>query len=127
MNKQRSLHGCAVSQYNGSPTVFVVGGLDENRNRLDTVEMFNIQGRKEWIIINSRLSIPLSGLQVVTSHSSKYYIYVIGGIEFGGNGYRTEIYGLNQILEWELVGNLAHKRYHHVSLNVRRNEIPDCN
>ena len=126
MKKVRFHHGCAVSQYNGSSTVFVVGGIDENYNRLDTVEMLNIQGRKEWIILNSMLPIPLEGLQVVTSRSSKYYIYVIGGIEIAGS-YRTEIYGLNQILEWELVGNLAHTRYHHVSLNVRRNEIPDCN
>ena len=124
MKTVRYSHGCAVSQYNGSPSVFVVGGLDENDDRLDTVEMLSLQGRKEWIILNSRLPRPLYAPQAVTSHSSKYFIYVIGG--YGSDGNRNEIYGLNQTHGWELVGNLARKRYHHVSLNLRRNEIPDC-
>ena len=124
MNKKRNLHGCAVSQYNGSPTVFVVGGLDENGNRLDTVEILNIQGRKEWIILNSRLPRPLYALQAVTSHSSKHIIYIIGGN--GNDDYRAEIYGLNRTLDWESVGNLSQKRSGHVSLNVEQNEIPNC-
>ena len=123
MKTIRSGHGCAVSEYNGSPTVFVVGGVGGN-NRLDTVEMLNIQRKKEWIILNSRLPHPLYRLQAVTSHSSKYFVYVIGGSGNGGN--RNEIYGLNRTLGWEQVGNLAHKRDSHVSLNLRRNEIPDC-
>ena len=124
MKKKRHSHGCAVSQYNGSPTVFVAGGIGENGIRLDTVEVLNIQGRKEWIILNSSLPHPLFSLQAVTSHSSKYFIYVIGGYGNGGN--RNEIYGLNRTLGWELVGNLANSRHGHVSLNVRKNEIPEC-
>ena len=124
MKTKRYGHGCAVSHYNGSPTVFVVGGRDEEGSYLGTVEMLNIQGRKEWIVLNSRLPHHLSGLQVVSSHSSKYFIYAIGG--YGHGNYRAEIYGLNKALGWELVGNLAQKRSYHVSLNVRRNEIPDC-
>ena len=100
-------------------------GLDENSVRLDTVEMLHIQGKKEWITLNSRLPYPLYGFQVVTSHSSKYYLYLVSGRR-NGNDYRTEIYGLNRTLVWEMVGNLAQKRYCHVSLNVRKNEIPDC-
>ena len=124
MNGVRYDHGCAVSQYNGSPTVFVVGGRDEWGSYLDTVEMLNIQERKEWIVLNSRLPRPVVSLQVVTSHSSKYFIYTIGG--HGNGDDRTEIYGLNQTFDWELVGNLAQKCYSHVSLNVEQNEIPDC-
>ena len=125
MKKTRYHHGCAVSQYSGSPTVFVVGGWDENNNILDTVEILNIQGRKEWIILNSRLPRPLHFLQVVPSHSSNFLVYAIGGQDENLVP-RTEIYGLNLTDDWELVGNLAQKRAGLVSLNIVQNEISDC-
>ena len=43
MNEARSYHGCATASYKGAVHVFVVGGRNENYDRLDSMEVFNVK------------------------------------------------------------------------------------
>ena len=124
MNKSRRLHGCATASYKGSVHVFVVGGW--NGNKLDSMEVFNVK-EERWIddFRNSKLPVPLSGLQVVRANSPNFLVYAVGGQDFNYKTVST-IYGLNNKKQWEKIGDLNTKRYSHATVNVGSNEIQGC-
>ena len=67
-----------MSSYDGSDSIFVVGGQDENFQSLNTMEIYNMKKNK-WILQTSKLPFPLKGMQVIHAYSPEYHIYMAGG------------------------------------------------
>jgi len=123
MKQARAQHGCAVANFKGTLTAFVVGGYNDNDHYLDSVEVFNLKGY-EWKTLQSKLPFPLSSLQVVTARSLKYHIYAVGG--YTKHRPVATIYGLNTSVEWEHVDDLKHARSAHSTINMQLKDIPGC-
>ena len=122
MKQARATHGCAVANFKGSLTAFVVGGYNGDDN-LDSVEVLDLKD-DEWKTLQSKLPFPLTSLQVVTARSLKYHIYAVGG--YGKQGHVATIYGLNTSVEWEHVDDLKHARLMHSTINMQLKDIPGC-
>ena len=123
MKQARSNHGCAVANFKGTLTAFVVGGYNGNDN-LDSVEVLDLKD-DEWKTLQSKLPFPLRDLQVVTARVLKYHIYAVGGYSME-KGRVATIYGLNTSEEWEHVDDLKHARSRHSTINMQLKDIPGC-
>ena len=124
MNEKREGHGCVMSTYNGSDSVFVVGGRKGvgGNDDLNTMEIYNSK-QKKWVLQTSKLPFPLEGLQVIHATFPGYHVYVAGG-DRRRLGTTSAIYGFTTNNEWKMIGNLTFKRYRHVSLNIPLEHIP---
>ena len=123
MNQARRAHGCTVSSFKESLTVFVAGGYDVDDNDLDSVEVLNLKDGG-WKRMSSKLPFPLYSLKVVPARTLKYYVYAVGGT--GNRGRVATIYGLNTSEEWEHVDDLKHARSEHSTINMQLKDIPGC-
>ena len=122
MNEVRRLHGCATASYKGVAHVFVVGGY--NGNKLDSMEVFNVKD-KRWIddFRSTKLTVPLTRLQVVHANSPDFLVYAVGGRDSNYDPVST-IYGLRKNKQWEKIGDLKTKRSNHATINIETNPIP---
>ena len=120
MKQKRSYHGCTIIDDMDSKTIYVAGGWDENYNKLSSMETMKLT-ENEWKLSSVQLPKPLSYLQLVSSRSKNYILYIPGG--WDGSDFQKKIYGLKrQNQEWEEIGSLQTKRGYHTTLNVDFNE-----
>ena len=126
MNQARYFHGCATLTIKEEQQIIVAGGSDENRNPLNSFEIFDAKKNK-WTQHSSKLPTALKSSQVIHANSPEYLVYAIGGEREGedeSNYAQATIYGLRTNMNWTLVGNLISKRGWHASVNVLLDHIP---
>ena len=124
MNVKRADHACMVDLK--TSTIHVMGGHDQNWNRLSSTEKlkFNDVNRK-WEMA-SNLKEPLSNSAAVSSRSNEFVGYLVGG-ETNGRS-TSKIWGLRRSdQQWiDTSKRLKIAREDHTVVNVYDNQIPNC-
>ena len=139
MNSPRYGHGCVriekTSQQKSQ--ILVVGGCEgmsiidstiESRFIGEDIESLVI-GEDKWKVVGrTDLKGGLYKHVLTVSHNPKYIAYSIGGLSESGLDQKLvkPIYGIKDDFLLDKVGELEKPREDHQSLNLLRNEIPNC-
>ena len=125
LNVKREYHACMVDQK--TSTIYVMGGRDQSINLLSSTEKlkFNDVNRK-WEMA-SNLKQPLSRSAAVSSRSSEFVGYLVGG--WTNNSKATsQIWELRRSSQqWKGTSKrLKIARFGHTVVNAYDNQIPNC-